>query len=665
MVLADHVGSAGGDCFTTDGLHMADPPDLEFVALQEALVGRYSLQRELGRGGMGIVYLASEVALDRPVALKLLPRVYAAQPVLKERFLREARTAAKLSHPNIVPIFAVDEVDDFVFFAMAFVEGETLGQRIRERGPLPPTEGARILREVAWALGYAHGKGVVHRDVKPDNILLEAEGGRALVTDFGIAHVAESEGLTGVTEILGTAEFMSPEQASGEPVDARSDLYSLGIVGHYILSGELPFQGGTAAATLAKHLTQEARALALVAPELPRNLSEAMDRCLAKDPGARFQSAEEMADALTRSLAVRREIPAPLRLFAEQFRESTVSIVAVSFFFVAVLIVFAVILIVEGTSGIGDIALGVMLMAALGATPVAMLAQFARRLLTSGHGYEEMVRSLRGDVEERRQELASQYGGRSRLNLWASRVAIGSVAAIVASAATIPLLPPGLWNVVGGVFMVGFPVLIGSGLVAAASHQIRDAVPGARWLKFWEGPLGRGVFRLAKFRLGTVAASGPAYGPTEMALGLAVDRLFEGLPRDVQESFSELPSVVRTLEADAERMRARVGELDRLLADVGSQRKLGTGRAAVAPGGVETRESLVVDLQRARDAAHKRREEVVAALEGIRLGLLRLLAGVGSTENMTASLTAAHELSGDIERVIEGAADVERLLGSD
>ena len=130
---------------------MPHEPDQQFLALQEALAGRYSLERELGRGGMGVVYLAREVRLDRPVALKLLPPVLALLPALRERFLREARTAAKLSHPNIVPIFAVDEVGEFVFFAMAYIEGETLGQRIRRRGPLSSSDAARILREIAWA----------------------------------------------------------------------------------------------------------------------------------------------------------------------------------------------------------------------------------------------------------------------------------------------------------------------------------------------------------------------------------------------------------------------------------------------------------------------------------------------------------------------------------
>src|SRR5262249_31662435 len=152
---------------------------------------------------MGVVYLAREVRLDRPVAIKLLPPAKASDPRLRERFLREARTAAKLTHPNIIPIYAVEEIGDFVFFAMAYVQGETLTERVRRLGPLVPSEGARVLRDVAWALAYAHAQGVIHRDVKPDNILLESTG-RVLVADFGIAGVVEGAGALSTGEVIGT-----------------------------------------------------------------------------------------------------------------------------------------------------------------------------------------------------------------------------------------------------------------------------------------------------------------------------------------------------------------------------------------------------------------------------------------------------------------------------
>src|SRR6186713_3468683 len=183
-------------------------PSAEFLDLQAALAGEYSLQRELGRGGMGVVYLARDVQLDRDVAIKVLP-THLATAAARERFLREARTAAGLSHPHIVPIHRVGEAGGFVFFVMSYVEGETLGERLRTRGPLPPADATRVLREVAWALAYAHGRGIVHRDVKPDNILRAAGTGRAMVTDFGIAHGGGQASAADFGKIMGTAHFMS------------------------------------------------------------------------------------------------------------------------------------------------------------------------------------------------------------------------------------------------------------------------------------------------------------------------------------------------------------------------------------------------------------------------------------------------------------------------
>jgi serine/threonine-protein kinase len=159
----------------------------EFPGLAVALAGQFRVDRELGRGGMGVVYLARDVRLDRPVALKVLPPTLANEPSTRERFLREARTAALLAHPNVVPVYRADEAADTAFFAMAFIEGESLGERVRNRGPLPPADGVPIIRDVAWALAYAHARGVIHRDIKPENILLERLTRRTLVSDFGIA----------------------------------------------------------------------------------------------------------------------------------------------------------------------------------------------------------------------------------------------------------------------------------------------------------------------------------------------------------------------------------------------------------------------------------------------------------------------------------------------
>src|SRR5467141_631541 len=294
-------------------------PDRLFLDFQSAVAGRYSLERELGRGGMGVVYLAREVRLDRPVAIKLLPPSKASDPRLRERFLREARTAAKLSHPNIIPIHAVEEIGEFVFFAMAYIEGETLTERVRRRGPLPPSEAARILRDVAWALAYAHGQGVVHRDVKPDNILLE-RGGRALVADSGIARRVQAlpPGKSGEAELVGTHEYMSPEQASGGLLDGRSDLDSLGVVGYYALSGRLPFTASSVAALLAQHVSKPCPPL--TAPGAPRSLLAAVERCLEKDPARRPQTGEQLATVLGTALDTRRDLPVPLRAFLAEAR---------------------------------------------------------------------------------------------------------------------------------------------------------------------------------------------------------------------------------------------------------------------------------------------------------------------------------------------------------
>lgn len=297
--------------FALGGRAMAKPPPAasvssltmptpEFTLFARLLEGQYALDREIGRGGMGIVYLGRDLRLDRPVAIKTLPPHLATDAKIRERFLREARTAAKLSHPNIVPIYRADEIDGQVFFAMGYVDGESVAERVRSAGRLDPRDVLRQMRDVASALGYAHAHGVVHRDVKAENILIDNATGQAMMTDFGIARLAEAAPLTATGQVLGTVYYMSPEQVTGEPLDGRTDLYSLGVVGFFALSGRFPFNATLASAVLVAQVTKPAPAMLAVDPGAPRALAEIIDRCLAKDPEARFQTGAELADTLTR-----------------------------------------------------------------------------------------------------------------------------------------------------------------------------------------------------------------------------------------------------------------------------------------------------------------------------------------------------------------------------
>jgi tRNA A-37 threonylcarbamoyl transferase component Bud32 len=266
-----------------------------------AAVGdQYLIEAEIGRGGMAVVYRALDLRLQRRVAIKVLPPELSFNGDVRERFLREAQTAAQLSHPHIVPIFSVDERGGIVYFVMALVEGETVGQ-LMKRGPRRPVdEVRRILSGVADALAYAHRHGVIHRDVKPDNILVDRASGRPMVTDFGIARAAAADSRLTVTGIaVGTPTYMSPEQAMGErEIDGRSDIYSLGVVGFQMLSGEPPFTAANAPALLMKHVAEAPRALGSFRPDVPPPLSGAIMRALAKKPPERWKDADTFRDAI-------------------------------------------------------------------------------------------------------------------------------------------------------------------------------------------------------------------------------------------------------------------------------------------------------------------------------------------------------------------------------
>jgi eukaryotic-like serine/threonine-protein kinase len=279
----------------------ADPQLQARVA--QVIAPAFVVEGEIGRGGNGIVYKARDVRLKRTVAVKLLPPELAYRAEIRTRFLQEAQTAAQLSHPNIVPIYTVDEKDGLVYFVMGFVDGESLGSRLRAQGPVAAPESKRILREVGEALSYAHARGVIHRDIKPDNILLGTDG-RAMVTDFGIARaIDETTGggtrLTATGMAIGTPAYMSPEQCAGDrTIDGRSDLYSLGVVGYQMLSGVPPFTGSSTPALLIKQISEAPVPLRERRPDVPEPLARVIMVLLAKAPTDRFADARAFVAAL-------------------------------------------------------------------------------------------------------------------------------------------------------------------------------------------------------------------------------------------------------------------------------------------------------------------------------------------------------------------------------
>jgi serine/threonine-protein kinase len=266
-----------------------------------AIAHQYELESEIGRGGMSVVYRARDRRLNRPVAIKVLPPELAHDPAVATRFTREAQTGAHLAHAHIVPIYDVGEGSGIAYFVMALITGGNLATLLGREPRQPIDDVRRLLWEIADALAYAHLRGVIHRDIKPDNILLDKDTGRAMVTDFGIARAMEANTRLTVTGIaVGTPTYMSPEQAVGErEIDGRSDIYSLGVVAYQMLTGRVPFTAGNSMALLLKHVGERPRPIAELRPETPTVLREAIERALMKEPEDRWPTAAAMRDALT------------------------------------------------------------------------------------------------------------------------------------------------------------------------------------------------------------------------------------------------------------------------------------------------------------------------------------------------------------------------------
>ena len=632
---------------------MPQHPDADFIALQSALAGEYSLDCEIGRGGMGIVYLAREARLARQVAIKVLPPALADRADLRAAFLREAQTVAQLNHPNIVPVHAAGERGGFAYIVMAYVEGITLAERVRTRGPLQPGQAARMLREVAWALGYAHGAGIVHRDVSADNILLERGTDRAIVMDFGIASAMRTAAVTDDGRVMGNAHFISPEQAVGEPVDGRSDLYSLGVCGFLALTGHLPFNGATPAAIVNAHLTRPAPSIASAVSIVPPRLAAAVEKCLAKDPILRYRNAESFAEAIDLAFEHAREIPTALRVWiAQGEQESGPRALLVTWG----LVVGSIASMIQHNIWFG--ALGAVAFAGISCIPIVVRL---RRVLKQGYAVEDLHVALREHDLLRTEQLRYERQFSSAplspamqvllvasssawvIQTWLNKSAMATLGA-GGAAFTRTLIVVSTFAVVSTVALAG------------RFLKSRLASPLARLkVAFWKGRLGARLAKVAAVGLPPVARA--ALGSrqlTEVALGRATDHLFRALPAAVRRELADLPDIVARLERDATTLRANIDSLDAQIALFERTR----GRNAEPSRSSEAEE----DLCTARATGIERLSATIAALENIRLDLLRLQMGSAGVESITASLEAAQRVSVRIAQSIAAQEEVEQWL---
>jgi serine/threonine-protein kinase len=534
---------------------------------------------------------------------------------------------------------------------MSYVAGETLGERLRTRGPLPPADATRVLREVAWALAYAHGRGIVHRDVKPDNILLEASTGRALVTDFGIAHGSRDSGTVSEPgKVMGTAHFMSPEQAAGEAVDGRSDLYALGVVGYLAVSGRLPFESKNLPALLVRQATEEAPSVTHAAPGLPPALGAAIDRCLSRNPAGRFVDGEALAAALVPAMETRPALPATLRAWLGAHNPATPVYLAASSFLTLATIMNTVYMF--GAGGIGHL-WQVAMLAGLAVAPLVPMMGFhlkqAHRLFRTGHTLADLRTALDTAARERSEGEALAAEEREKL---AARVLRVATYVSAGSGAVMFFLAVTGWaneNVIGiAPFLLPLlaTVVLGAACNVLSVPLIPDAVrrrikPGLReWL--WRSKLGAWLARRLGAPERSQLAGASAFRATEAALGVAAAELFAALPKEYREHLVELPAIVAALEARAAEARAEIEVV-----------------AAFVPSGSGDSDVLAARKQAA--AAHL--AESVAALEGIRLDLLRLHAGAADLAPLTTLMDAARLIGEDLSRLAEAQREVEDAAG--
>jgi hypothetical protein len=581
---------------------------------------------------MGAVFLARDLALDRLVAIKVLPPELAVRHELRERFLRESRTTAAFSHPNIVPVHAIVEQPQLLGFVMGYVEGESVTAWVTRAGPLPARDAVRLLREVAWGLSYAHGRGIIHRDVKPDNILVERATGRALVTDFGIARSTAVAGLTAVGEVVGTPQFMSPEQAAGDTLDGRSDIYSLGVVAWYALTGKPPFEATSSGAVMAMHLTQPLPPLAPLRPDLPKVLVDVVERSLAKDPAQRFQTGEELVSALDAMQSTQREVPPVIRLFHQRL-----GVVATAAIFLVLFGSSMVWRSWQRGSDLDALILGTFIFAIIFGL-FATLVRDARQVLLRGFGAGEVrdtLRAITAEADETRAQLRTNaaYVKRIRQRRWMSLAFLVIAIAIFANTLSTQrkLLSPGVYgmSVVGMVTGIAATLMFGTALVTFMTSSTRGPLLGRLVTDFWSGAAGRFLFLVAGWRL-PVAAAAPVTRP-EGVRGPAA--ALAALEPALKRRLNGVASGLSTLDAEATQLDARISRLEVSLQEA---------RAGVTPGsettGEELRSAFATEAELALAAARLRRQRIASGLETVRLQVLRYKGGLAGADEVQRAL---------------------------
>lgn len=636
---------------------------------------------------MGIVYLAQDVALLRPVAIKVLAPDLSRRPEIRERFLREARTVAALSHPNIVPIHAVEQHGDLLFFVMSFVEGESLRERVQRSGPLSAAEVTTMTRDIAWALGYAHGRGIVHRDVKPDNILIDRASGRVMLTDFGIARRQTDQTLSEVGELVGTLQYMSPEQASDESVDGRADLYSLGLTALFALSGEPPIRGGSAAALLRQVLDGPPIAVDAVAPAAPDRLKSALGQLVLRDPASRPVSGEAVAQAL--DATVEKPIAAALRSAVDTARASGNMMGVASTFLIPIVL-----------SAFDTAPSQYILWAAALPVLAAMTGWYSiqyrlHALAREGFRFDEIERAVAVAQRELREVALgdalrevenvrrSQRTARRDVILWAGlgtmTVVMGSISLGSVHLAQTPfekamkflltaggLLPADFLLVKMMPWLAGGVAIGGIGLILRwARRELLEIRAGYRadatvrkqthWITRLD-PARILVSRLARWTFTRAQKAAQAEGkslradapPVARSETIAVAHISDALqllPPLIQHRLGDVLGLVESLQRKGELLRKRRSAAE-------------AGLATAAPG-----HPVHAEFAALRDNLARRIADVNAALESIRLDLLRAAAGAADEVTISTDLEKARELSAAIDAELHGLSEVKKLLG--